>query len=98
MSSGDSLGAGKRFGEEDGHDVPFSMKRGGRETIEAQDRLRALEDGAESLAGRLAAAGRTATPTQLLELMDRYREALNALEEADSAWLATQRALLASSV
>lgn len=61
------------------------------------EEMRQLEEAAECLSGRLAAIGSTATPGQLDELMDRYQEALTALEEADSAWLARQRTLLASS-
>lgn len=61
------------------------------------EEMRQLEEVAESLSGRLAEIGGTATPGQLVELMDRYQEALTALEEADSVWLARQRALLVSS-
>jgi hypothetical protein len=99
MSSITGSGAGKYFGSEEiSRDVSFRLERGERETIEARESLRALEEAAESLSGRLAAIGSTATPSQLGEIMDRYGEALAALEEGDSTWLAAQRALLASSV
>lgn len=83
-------------GEEIPRGVSFRPERG-REMVGAREQLGALEDAVESLSGRLAAIGSTATPAQLLALMDRYQEALSELEEADSAWLATQRALLGSS-
>lgn len=98
MSSNDESGIGKhlRSGGIPG-DASSWQTHSDRETSVARERLRELEDAAEFLAGRLAAIGSTGTPSQLRELLDRYQDALTALEEADSAWLATQRALLASS-
>lgn len=98
MSSKDESGIGKHL-RSGGipRDASSWWKHSDRETIEARERLREFEDAVEFLAGRLAATGSTGTPAQLRELVDRYQDALTALEEADSAWLATQRALLASS-
>lgn len=69
-----------------------------REPAAGLDGVAALSDQAEALAHRLAQTGSTAALPHLTEMLDHYGDILAALEEADTAWLATlQRCLHASS-
>ncbi len=56
-----------------------------------ETRVRRLEDEAETLAGRLAQLGLTASTGQLGELTDRYAELLEDLQEAQREWTTAVR-------
>ncbi len=60
-------------------------------TRNPEEQLRQAEGEAASLAGQLANVAGTAALPQLARLLDRYGEALHALEEEDTAWLARVR-------
>lgn len=51
-----------------------------------EDRLRGLEEEAESLADRLSQTSRTMSLGQLSEMVERYSEVLAEIDEADAVW------------
>lgn len=60
-------------------------------TRNPEGQLRQAEGEAASLARQLADVADTAALPQLARLLDRYGEALDALEEEDTAWLTRVR-------